>query len=185
MKTLILNGSPKKNGDTSALIHAFLEELNGEVRIVTLDDDISPCLDCRYCWEHNGCAIQDDMQEIYLYHAECNNVVLASPIWFSSLSGPLLNIASRMQTLFIGRSRRREIQEANKNGVLLLTGAQVQTKDAPERAALMIMQTMLVKHPLVAKVYSLDTDNTPACMDIHALAQAHDAARILNEMGRG
>ena len=54
MKTLIINGSPKKNGDTAALIDELLRHLEGEVRIISGDDSISPCIDCRFCWKKNG-----------------------------------------------------------------------------------------------------------------------------------
>lgn len=182
MKTLVINGSPKKNGDTQALLDAFLAELKGDVKIVTWQDDISPCVDCRACWIKPGCTIRDDMQEVYDYLIDCDNVVLASPIWFSSLSGPMLNIASRLQTLFMGRFRRGEKHEPDKNGVLILTGAQPETKDGPEASAMTIMRNMQVKKPLAAKVYSLDTDRLPARQDAQALADARGAARRLNEI---
>lgn len=182
MKTLVINGSPRKNGDTQALLDAFLEELEGDVKIVTWQDDISPCIDCRACWIKPGCTIRDDMQEVYDYLTDCDNVVLASPIWFSSLSGPMLNIASRLQTLFMGRFRRGEKHEPDKNGVLILTGAQPETKDGPEASAMTIMRNMRVKKPLTARVYSLDTDRLPARQDAQALAQARGAAWRLNEI---
>lgn len=56
MKTLILNGSPRVNGDTSSLIQRFCENVTGEYKIVdAYRCDIAPCIDCRYCWEHKGC----------------------------------------------------------------------------------------------------------------------------------
>ena len=63
MRTLILNGSPRKNGDTAALVEAFCQELEGEVRMLTPDDGILPCSDCRRCKVLPGCSIQDKMQE--------------------------------------------------------------------------------------------------------------------------
>lgn len=184
MKTLIINGSPRKDGDTAALVAAFMAELNGEARVVTCRDDIAPCCDCRFCWARPGCAITDGMQSVYNYIDECDNIVLASPIWYSSLSGPLLNIASRLQTLFMGRFRRGESNTPNKNGVLILTGAQPRTKAAPEQSAMIIMRNMRVMQPLAATVYSLNTDEIPAAEDANALAQAHAAAHILNSLCR-
>jgi len=182
MKTLVINGSPKKNGDTQALLDAFLEELRGDVKIVSWRDDISPCVDCRACWTAPGCAIKDDMQPVYDYIAECDNVVLASPIWFSSLSGPALNIASRLQTLFIGRFRRGEKHEPTKNGVLILAGAQPKTKAAPVESAMTILRNMDVKRPLVGTICSLDTDNVPAKDDALAFLVAKETARRLNQL---
>ena len=36
MKTLILNGSPRKNGDTAFLIQKLIEQLHGEYKIVNV-----------------------------------------------------------------------------------------------------------------------------------------------------
>jgi len=182
MRTLVINGSPRKIGDTQALLAAFLSELKGDVKVVTWQDDISPCIDCRACWTKPGCAIEDGMQDVYRYIEECDNVVLASPIWFSSLSGPMLNIASRLQTLFMGRFRRGEKHEPTKNGVLILTGAQPKTKDGPEANAMTILRNMRVKRPLTAAIFSMDTDNIPARDDAEALLMAREAARRLNEL---
>ena len=80
MKTLILNGSPRVNGDTASLIRTVTEGLLGEHKVLdTYRCDISPCVDCRYCREHPGCAIQDEMQEIYDYIQQCDNILIASP----------------------------------------------------------------------------------------------------------
>lgn len=88
MKTLIFNGSPRINGDTSSLVHKITEKTAGEYRIVdAYRCRISPCLDCRYCWKNNGCAIDDEMQEIYHYIQECDNILIASPLHFSELTG--------------------------------------------------------------------------------------------------
>ena len=68
MKTLILNGSPRQNGDTASLIEKITEKLPGEYKIINAYRcNISPCVDCRYCRENRGCAIRDEMQEINTY----------------------------------------------------------------------------------------------------------------------
>jgi len=100
MKTLIFNGSPKIGGDTTALIDKFVKNLHGDVKIISCYDNIAPCNDCRYCRNNRGCSIDDEMQNVYRYIEECDNIVIASPIWFSSLSGTLLNLASRVQTYY-------------------------------------------------------------------------------------
>ena len=182
MKTLIINGSPRRGGDTEVLINALTANLKGEIRTVSWKDDISPCIDCRWCWNNDGCALQDDMQDIYEYWRDCDNVVLASPIWFSSLSGPALNIASRFQPSFMARSRRKIPSPATKNGVLIFTGGQPGTEEAPEKSARIILRNMNVKTPLVAVIKSMNTDNVPARDDMAALAAAEAAALALNAL---
>lgn len=183
MKTLIINGSTKKHGDTAALIDEFSKNLKGEVKVLSRFNDISPCIDCRYCWTNAGCSIQDEMQEIYSYLDECDNIVLASPIWFSSLSGPLLNIASRLQTFFAAAHIRKEpIPMKAKNGVIIIVGAEKGTETAPTQNALTIMKLMNVRRPCTGIVYSLNTDQVPAAEDQTALKDAHKTAELLNQM---
>ena len=185
MKTLIINGSPRKGGDTEVMINEFVKYIEGDVKIVCWKDDISPCVDCRWCWKNSGCAVKDGMQEVYEYLTECDNVVLASPIWFSSLSGPVLDIASRFQTNFNGWFRRGEKIPVNKNGVLILVGAQPGTEEVPEQNSLTIMRNMYVKRPLVAVIRSMNTDDIPAKDDADALVQVRDAALRLNNLNNG
>lgn len=182
MKTLIINGSPKRDGDTAALVSAFACALTGEVKILSAANNISPCTDCRACWSKRGCTLEDEMQEVYPFLEACDNIVLASPVWFSSLSGPLLNIASRMQTLYAARRFRNELQKAKpKNGVLLLVGAGRGTEMAAAQNARTILKWMGARLPCVAEVYSLDTNHIPAARDEAACENARDAARLLNE----
>lgn len=96
IKTLIINGSPRINGDTASLLDVVKENIEGEYRVVDVYRcAISPCLDCRFCWKNNGCAINDEMQEIYDYIQICDNILIASPIYFSELTGRLLDVGSR------------------------------------------------------------------------------------------
>ena len=98
MKTLILNGSPRKGGDTVFLINKLISRLYGEYKIVDCyTADIAPCIDCRCCREKLSCPMSDEMQEIYAYLLECDNLILASPVHYAELSSGLLKVASRFQ----------------------------------------------------------------------------------------
>ncbi len=86
MKTLIFNGSPRINGDTASLLKVVRDSIAGEYKVVNAYCcDISACMDCRFCWKESGCAIQDEMQEVYDYIQECDNILIASPIYFRNL----------------------------------------------------------------------------------------------------
>ena len=183
MKTLIVNGSPRKNGDTAALIKALTQHLHGEVWEASAHyDNISPCVDCRMCWQNPGCAIDDDMQEVYRYLQDCDNVVLASPIWFSALSGPMMNMASRLQTYFAaGHFRGESSGLTPKRGVLLLAGAEPGT-EKPAMATAHTVLKLMNALPCVATVTSMRTDQTPAAEDKVAMAEAKAAAELLNKL---
>ena len=119
MKTLIFNGSPRKNGETARVINEIVKNLDGEQLIVeAYYCNIKPCIDCRFCWKNQGCSQKDGMQEVYGYIEECDNVLIVSPIYFTELTGQLLTIASRLQTYFCSKFIRKEnIIKQRKKGV--------------------------------------------------------------------
>lgn len=182
MKTLIFNGSPRKNGDTVFLINKLKEKLNGEVRIIdSYFTKISPCLDCRYCWENCGCAIQDEMQDVYSYIEECDNIVIASPVYFSELTGTLLALASRLQTFY--SSKRflgiNQIQKKKKGAVILCGGGD----GAPDRAEATAGILLKMMGADVSKtICSLNTDDIPSKNDNAAISQISELSVILNEI---
>lgn len=181
MKTLILNGSPRKKGDTAALISHLLEHLLGEVKIVNAyDGRIAPCIDCRACRKQEGCIINDGMQEVYDYLRTCDNVVIASPVYFSELTGQLLNAASRLQTYYSARYiRREEPLLSRKKGAVLLTGGGTGDPMRAYKTASELLSYMNAVEifPLVC---SHNTDRVPASEDREALISVRKAAEFLS-----
>lgn len=181
MKTLILNGSPRKNGDTAALISHLLENLLGKVKIVNAyDGSIAPCIDCRACRKQDGCIIKDGMQEVYEYLKTCDNVVIASPIYFSELTGQLLNIASRLQTYYSARYiQREEPLLSRKKGAVLLAGGGTGDPMRAYKTASELLSYMNVREifPLVC---SHNTDRVPAAEDREVLMNVRRAAEFLS-----
>lgn len=183
MKTLIVNGSPRKNGDSMTLVNEMLKYLDGEVRIVNAYyDNISPCVDCRYCWNNTGCCINDGMQEIYRLLNEVDNVILASPLYFSELTGELLSFASRLQCFYVSRCIRKDINfKLNKKyGALIITGGGDGSPEPAIRRANIIFRQINAES--IGTVMSLKTDEIPAKEDNKALIEAHDLALRLNEL---
>ncbi len=171
MKTLIINGSPRPNGDTASLVRLLEEGLAGERKVLSAyRSNISPCVDCRYCKTHSGCAIQDEMQEIYPYIQACDNILIASPIYFSEVTGKVLDICSRLQTWFCARFYRGEtpVPKAKKGAVILVGGGD----GAPDKAygtACTLLHQMNCRD-IFPMVCSHDTDRRPAIENAQAVA---------------
>ena len=97
-KIIILNGSPRSNGNTSALIEQFTKgaEQNGHqvIRFDLQKMNIHPCLGCCKGGKDpaSPCVQKDDMLKIYLHYVEADLVVLASPMYYWSISGQLLSL---------------------------------------------------------------------------------------------
>lgn len=141
MKTLILNGSPREQGDTIALIEKIIQGLQGEYHIINAYRcNISPCIDCRYCWKIDGCLINDEMQEIYSYIQDCDNILIESPIYFSELTGKLFDVGSRLQRYFCATYFRGEmpIKKPKKGAVILVGGGDGRIDKAYETACTLL-----------------------------------------------
>ena len=171
MKTLILNGSPRKNGDTASLISIITQNIEGNYRIVdAYRCNISPCLDCRYCRQNSGCIINDEMQEIYGYIQECDNILIASPLYFSELTGKLLDVGSRLQTYFCARFFRGEepVKKPKKGAVILVGGGDGHIETAFSTACTLLR--LMNCNSIHEAVYSHNTNETPAVDDKNTLA---------------
>lgn len=159
MKTLILNGSPRHDGDISALITVLTKNLQGESKIIDCySSDISPCQDCRCCREQLYCLNEDAMQDVYGYLTEFDNLILTSPVHYSELSSGLLKVVSRFQvysSALIFRHEQLPIS-VKRGAVLLAQGGSGGAERAYETAKL-IFQSIGVKnvYPLVC---STNTD---------------------------
>ena len=101
MNILVLNGSPRQNGNTAKMVTAFCEGAESSrhtVKIVNVCKlNVKGCLACEYCHSKgNGKCIQkDDMQDIYLLLNDTNMLVLASPIYYHGISGQLKCVIDR------------------------------------------------------------------------------------------
>jgi multimeric flavodoxin WrbA len=81
------------------------------------------------------------MQEVYQYLEVCDNVIIASPIWFSSLGGPTLNIVSRIHTIYEGECFcKQNVILTEKKGTIIIVGAEPGTENIPTKIALTMMK---------------------------------------------
>lgn len=178
MKTLIFNGSPRIHGDTTSLIERLRENLEGQVmQVDAYTCGIKPCMDCRYCWKSPGCCIQDEMQEVYRYIEACDNIVIASPIYFSEIAGQLLAVASRLQAYYTSRQfRKEELIRKTKKGAVILVGGGDGTITKPYETAVTLLHHMNAYeiHPVV---FSHGTNNRPAIDDPAAVEGVLDICK--------
>ena len=105
MNILVLNGSPRPNGNTAAMVGAFVEGASENGHAITVvpvcQKKIAGCLACEYCHTkgEGKCVQKDDMQEVYPVLAEAEMIVLASPIYYHSFTGQLQCAINRIYAL--------------------------------------------------------------------------------------
>ena len=99
-KVLILSGSPREGGNSDILCDEFArgaQESGNEVeKIRVAAKKIAPCSACYYCRDHGGeCVHKDDMAEILQKMIDADVLVLASPVYFYSISSQLKAVIDR------------------------------------------------------------------------------------------
>ncbi len=104
-KLLAMLGSPRRQGNTALL---FQETVKGardggaEVDEVVLRDlKMSPCLEIYGCKKTGRCAMNDDFQGIYDRLLPCEGIILASPIFFYTVSAHTKILMDRCQSLWV------------------------------------------------------------------------------------
>ena len=105
MHILVLNGSPRPNGNTKQMIEAFREGALASGHQVTIVDvcrkKINGCLGCEHCHTKvpGECIQKDDMQTGYARLLDADMLVLASPIYYHGLSGQLNCAIDRLYSI--------------------------------------------------------------------------------------
>ena len=122
MNILILNGSPRPQGNTKKMVNAFLEAADGH-KVSVIDvcrKNIGGCLACEYCHtQGNGsCVQEDDMQEIYELLMEAEMLIIASPIYYHGISGQLKCVIDR----FYSAAYPRKPKNLKKIAMFLSSG---------------------------------------------------------------
>lgn len=101
MNIVILSGSPRKGGNTDLLVKAFAEEASQRHNVETIavrDHKVNPYIGCNSCFKNptNKCCQNDDMAEIYQKLGKADMLVIASPVYFYSISAQLKAVIDRL-----------------------------------------------------------------------------------------
>ena len=101
MKVLLINGSPRVNGNTSLALSQMTEIFkanNIEVDYIQVGNmNIRGCIACASC--HNGkegCVIDDIVNELAHRFKECDGMVIASPVYYASANATLVACLDRL-----------------------------------------------------------------------------------------
>ncbi len=105
MRILGFNGSNRKTGNTATLIKNALKgaaSQGAEVKLINLFDlNFKDCYSCFACKMRNGksygrCCIKDDLMPIFREIENSDAIILASPIYYSSVSGEMKSFLDRL-----------------------------------------------------------------------------------------
>ena len=100
MKVLLINGSPKANGNTAIALHE-MEKIFAENGIETElihvgNKAIRGCIACGHCYQNGQCVFDDMVNEVAPKFAQCDGIVVGSPVYYASANATLVAFLDRL-----------------------------------------------------------------------------------------
>jgi multimeric flavodoxin WrbA len=127
LKVLGIMGSPRIKGNTDLLLDSALKGAQGQgagVEKVVVDRlTIAPCKEYYGCLKDGNCVIRDDMDDLYHKILETDAVIVASPIFFYTVSAQLMLLISRCQALWARKYVLKNMDIPLKKGAFIAVGA--------------------------------------------------------------
>lgn len=130
-RVIAIYGSPRRSGNTAVLLK---EAVRGAMdagahvdELILRDLHMSPCLEIYGCLKTGRCVIQDDFQKVYDMLSACDGLMLASPIFFYSVSAHTKILMDRCQSLWVKKhwieKDARAGQTPKRPGMFISVGA--------------------------------------------------------------
>ena len=100
LKVLMINGSPRKDGNTSIALREMekvFQENGVEVETVQVGNKaIRGCVACNFCAEKGKCVFDDVVNELAPKFEEADGLVVASPVYYASANATLIAVLDRL-----------------------------------------------------------------------------------------
>ena len=100
MKVLLINGSPRKDGNTAIALNEMIKvfEKEGiETEIIHIGHkDIRGCIACGKCRQLGKCVFDDIVAEAGEKLAQADGLVVGSPVYYASANGTVTSFMDRL-----------------------------------------------------------------------------------------
>ena len=100
MKVLLINGSPKTNGNTAFALEQMAEVFAAEgieTEIIQVGSkDIRGCIGCGSCYINGKCVFDDLVNSVAEKFKEADGMVVGSPVYYASPNGTLISFLDRL-----------------------------------------------------------------------------------------
>ena len=100
MKVLMINGSPKANGNTAVALEEMKQTFVAEgIEVAYLhvgNLDIRGCTACGHCYQTGKCVFDDVVNEAAALFADCDGLVVGSPVYYASANATLVAFLQRL-----------------------------------------------------------------------------------------
>lgn len=128
-KIVGIMASPRDGGNTDILLEKALEGARSAgaaaEKIVLNDLDFRPCQECGGCGRTGVCIIEDSLKGVYKAIEDSDGVIVASPVFFGSVSAQAKMLIDRFQCLWVKRFVLKKARRRRKRrrGLFLCVSA--------------------------------------------------------------
>ena len=114
MFVLGISSSPRQKGFTTLLLN---ESLAGAIsagartdKLILNDLRISPCQECWQCADNSSCPQSDDMRVVYDKVGKADAIIIASPVYFTTVPAQLKLMIDRFNSVWAPRHRNKRMR---------------------------------------------------------------------------
>lgn len=103
-----ISGSPRKCGNTDLLLDEALKAARSKgaktKKVILSELIFSPCMECENIRKDGVCILKDDLRMLYSEIENSDGIILASPIFFGSVSAQTKMMIDRFQCLWLAKN---------------------------------------------------------------------------------
>ena len=129
MNILGISGSPKKSGFTNLLLDEALDGARAggaRTRKIILNDLVfRPCQECDGCKKTGICVYGDDMKDVYEKLIEADALIVATPVYFGTVTAQLKTMIDRCQSVWVSKyvlNKSTEGKRERKGALICVAG---------------------------------------------------------------
>jgi multimeric flavodoxin WrbA len=127
MKVLGIMGSPRIKGNSDLLLDEALkgaQNRQAETEKIVVDKlNITACREYYACLKDGKCVIKDDMDDLYQKILDADVIIVATPIFFYTVSAQLMLLISRCQAIWARKYVLKDLDIPVKRGAFIAVGA--------------------------------------------------------------
>ena len=183
VKILCINGSPRRGGNTEAVLREAIDaaaEEGAEAKLMNLVDyDLKPCTGCEACFEAEACTIDDNIEQAFEKMRGADAVILASPVYFFNVTAQMKTFIDRVGYLNIARGRR---PFRNKVGGAIAVAARTGSSDALSQIALFLSASRMIT--VAPQVTVLASEKGDASGDTRGMDDARELVANMVQVAR-
>jgi multimeric flavodoxin WrbA len=124
---LAIAGSARRGGNSDAVLEAAVEVMHGAgadvETIVPKQLNVTPCAACKGCWKTGRCVLGDELVDLYPRFEEADHIVVAAPLYFTSLPGHTKVLFDRFQPYWVRTAILNRPLRRRRTGMFLCVAA--------------------------------------------------------------